>query len=292
MLSILAFYGSLVFGFGFGMVAFYRIGRFGWTQFAYWLGGLGAAGSVGGLLGYSSTIFGPLLSKLWLALGLPAFVLDVVLARSGNQHSPLWLHDIGLEGTTERLGAVLAGCVITYALGRVVGSRQRDFNRARFLYEGAVARKGYWFDHRAAASHYEDPGVRDALRTSDRLYDRILEDLTGGRGPHFMAAQNQMILHYQRALLFCTLRRYGHAKAAINQARQVKESLPASQWEPHENDTFESQLLFLEGEVALVEGRNSDARGFFTRSQAIDRSLNDQAGVSKNQERLDLVEAG
>lgn len=289
MLSFLAFYGSLVFGFGFGMVAFYRIGRLGWTQFASWLGGLGATGSVGGFLGYFSTIFGPLLSKLWLALGVPAFVLDLVLSRSGLPYSPQWLQDIGVEGTTERAAAIFGGYVLTYLAGRAVGSRHRDFNKARLLYERVVARKGYWFDHRAAASHYQDPGVRDTLRTCEKLYARILEGLTEGRGPQFMAPQNQMILHYQRALLYCTLRRYGEAKDAIKRARRLKESLPASQWEPHEEETFASQLHFLEGEIALEEGRKDEAREFFTQSLAIDRSLVDGPGISKNQERLDLV---
>ena len=108
-----------------------------------------------------------------------------------------------------------------------------------------------------------------------------------------MAEQNQMILHYQLALLYCTLGRHKYAKEAINRARQVKRDLPSSfQWEPHEEDTFESQLLFLEGEIAVIEGRVGDARRCFTESQRIDRSLGDRDGVSKNQERLDLSGLG
>ena len=260
VLSFLTFYGSLIFGFCFGMVVFYRIGRVGWTQFAYWLGGRGFAGSEREALMYSSTIDGPLLSKIWLALGLPAFFLDRFMARSSYHYSPQWLHDVGLEGTPERVGVVLAGYVTTYLLGRAVGSRQRDFNRAGLLYEEVVARKGYWFDHRATASHYEDPSVRGALLTSESLYDRILNDLKKGRGRQFMAQQNQMILHYQLALLYCTLRRYGQAKEAITRARQLKASIPASQWEPREEETFESQLRFLEGEIAHVEATSRGPR--------------------------------
>jgi len=120
--------------------------------------------------------------------------------------------------------------------------------------------------------------------------DRILEDLTQEKGPKFMAEQNQMILHYQRALLYCTLGQYTGAKEAINRARQAKRALPPSfQWEPHEDEALESQLLFLDGEIALVEGRRDRARECFTRSQQIDRSVGDRDGVSKNQERLGLV---
>ena len=287
---MLAFYGSLIFGLGFGTVAFYRIGRVGWTQFAYWLGGAGAVGSTGGLFSYLSTAFGPLLSKVWLFLGLPAFALDVLLRLSGDGYSPKWVLDIGLGGTSQRVGGVLAAYVAAYLLGRAFGSRQRDFNNARLLYERVVATKGYWFDHRANSSHYADAGVRAALQTSEGLYDRILEALTQEKGPKFMAEQNQMILHYQRALLHCTLGQYTGAKEAINRARQAKRALPPSfQWEPHEDEALESQLLFLDGEIALVEGQRDRARECFTRSQQIDRSVGDRDGVSKNQERLGLV---
>jgi hypothetical protein len=290
-LSVLASWGSFISGFGFCMALYYRCGRVGWRQVAYWLGEARAERSTGGVFAYLSTIFGPLLSKLWLFLGLPAVVLDVLLTLSGHGYSTTqWFHDVGLGGTTQGVGVILAACVAAYLLGRMFGSRQRDFNNARLLYDRVVATKGYWFDHRANSSHYAEARVRAALQTSERLYGRILEDLTRGQGPQFMAKQNQMILHYQRALLYCTLGQHTSAKEAINRARQVKRALPPSfQWEPQEEEAFESQILFLEGEIAFVEGRRDHARECFTGSQRIDMSLGDRDGVSKDQDRLDLI---
>ena len=166
MLSVLVFYGSLIFGLGFGMVALFRIGRLGWTQFARWLRGVGAMESGGGLIVYWSSIFGRILSKLWLLLGLPMFALDVLLTLSGHGYTPQWLNDTDYEG----VGVILAAYLAAYMLGRAFGSRHRDFNRARLLYESVVASKGYWFDHRASSSHYyADTRVRNALQTSESL---------------------------------------------------------------------------------------------------------------------------
>ena len=95
-LSVIAFYASLVFGFLCGMVAAYRIGRVGWTQFWYWAAGLGSARSMLKLFAYWSTILGPTVGKLWFFIGVPAFVLDMVLTLLGYQYYPSWLNQIGL----------------------------------------------------------------------------------------------------------------------------------------------------------------------------------------------------
>ncbi|HID33634.1 MAG TPA: hypothetical protein EYP25_03530 [Anaerolineae bacterium] len=288
-LSIITFYAGLIFGFGFGLIAVYRIGRIGWTQFWYWAAGVGASRSLGHMFAYWSTIFGPLLGQIWIFIGIPAFVLDLILTLMGYEYYPFWLDEIGLVSTGRRVAVLLGGYVFAYVLGRLNESRQSEFNRARILYERVVTRKGYWFDHRDDPGYYDGPDAQPALKQAEMIYRKILNDLEQWQGPKFMAKQNLIILHYQRALLYCSLGEFSTAKDAVTRARELKAKIPPSDWERDEERTLESQLLFLEGEIAFVEGRRDDARKCFQASREIDKSLGDSTGVQKNDERLVLV---
>lgn len=288
-LSVILFYASILFGFLCGMVATYRIGRVGWTQFWYWAAGSGATRSMPELFAYGSTILGPSIGKLWFFIGVPAFLLDIVLTHFGYEYYPSWLNQIGLVSTGRRIAVILSRYVFAYILGRLSESRQSSFNRARLLYERVVANKGYWFDHKDNRGYYDDPDARPVLEQAEALYKKVLSELEQGRGSQFMASQNLMILHYQRALLYCTLGQFPTAKNAIAKARELKAKIPSSQWEPNEEQTFESQLLFLEGEIAIAEGRKADAQNYFAKSMEIDKSLKDTTGIEKNQERMSLL---
>jgi tetratricopeptide (TPR) repeat protein len=224
-------------------------------------------------------------------IGLPLFALDLILSRAGYRYSPQWLLGTGLTTLAQQSAAILGAYVIAYVAGRSVGSPQRLFNRARLEYESVIARTGYWFDHRSSLSSYITPDVKVALERVDALYNRILQDITQQRGREPMSNHNLIVLHYQRALLYCTLGRYADARSALDQAKQVRRSLQSSSRpQNRQEQTFESQLLFLEGEIAVVEGRSDDARTLFQQSQQIDRSLGDTQGIRKNQERLHVVE--
>ena len=124
--------------------------RTGWLDTVLVLGwaGLGSARSMLELFAYWSTILGPTVGKLWFFIGVPSFVLDMILTLLGYQYYPSWLNQIGLVSTGRRVAVILSGYVFACILGRLNKSRQSEFNRARLLYERVVARKGYWFNHR------------------------------------------------------------------------------------------------------------------------------------------------
>ena len=330
-IAAISFYLSLVFGFGFGLIGFFQIGRVGAIQFFHWLSGvppsiasgadnaklaLGSAGiptsftdilaSMSGLSGlksftdiysyfsrnlretvsYFSSIFGRALSKLWIFIGIPAFILSVVTSRTGHEYWPTWLNEVGIQSQLQFIIAIVSSYIAAYVIGRLIGSPQRDFNKARILYEGVVAREGYWFDHRNAPKHYAQ--YESSLSHARDMYDRLASSLK--RANDEMSRQRFMILHYQRALLLSTLGDYKEAELAIEQSRKYKLMLNDSRiWEPQEESVFESQLLFLEGELVYVRGNKEKARKKFYASMKIDSSLQDQEGVTKNEERLQII---
>lgn len=330
-LAAISFYLSLVFGFGFGLIGFFQIGRVGAIQFFHWLSGfppsnasgadnaklaLGSAGiptsltdilaSMSGLSGlksfgniysyfsrnlreilsYFSSIFGRALSKLWIYIGIPAFILSVVTSRTGHEYWPKWLNEVGIQSQLQFIIAIVSSYFAAYLIGRLIGSPQRDFNKARILYESVVAREGYWFDHRNSPKHYAQ--YEAALSRARDMYDRLASVLKNANDE--MSRQRFMILHYQRALLLSTLGDYKEAEIAIEQSRKYKLILnDARVWEPQEKSVFESQLLFLEGELAYVRGYREKAINKFHGSMEIDSSLQDQEGVIKNEERLQII---
>jgi hypothetical protein len=165
---------------------------------------------------------------------------------------------------------------------------QAVFETAKTLYERVVSEAGYCFDHRDAPQHYLP--YRDRLQQSLAFFNQLATDIRGGASDDPLTRQHLMTVHYQRALVLCTLGRLDGTRRALEQARKFKGALQGTaMWEPTEEPTFESQLLFLEGEIALAEGRPADARPRFEKSLKIDRLLGDRQGIAKNEERLRLL---
>jgi hypothetical protein len=130
---------------------------------------------------------------------------------------------------------------------------------------------------------------KNHLDKAKHIYDRLFSSLEKQTNDD-LSFQRIMTLHYQRALLLATLGEYIKAEHTLIQARKYKSKLAGSRiWEPNEELIFESQLLFLEGELAYIKGDNENAREKFNKSRDIDISLHDKDGIAKNEERLQLI---
>ena len=328
-MSIISFYASLVFGFGFGLIVFYRIGRVGLVQFFYWLSGspplnidsnadkellldaIGIPSSTTGLLAsifglgnvnsfitlysyflknighrlfYFSTLFGKIFSRLWIILGVPSIILAIIVSRTEDDYFPKWLNDIGITTQMQFFMIILLLYFFAYFIGRLLGSPQRKFNKARIEYERIVASAGYWFDYHNSEKHFYK--FKSSLEKINASYSEILSSLNLNHLE--MNTQQLMILHYQRALLLATLNDYQGALKALKLSQRLKESLGNSDvWDYNEQLVFESQLLFLQGELVFLVGDKWESRNLFRKSLEIDKSLNDREGISKNMERLE-----
>jgi hypothetical protein len=235
---------------------------------------------------YLASIFGRSLAKMWVIVGIPAFILSVVMTRYGYEYWPAWINEIGIQSQLQFIVVILSFYITAYTIGRLIGSPQRTFNKARMIYERVVTSEGYWFDNRNTPQCYAR--YQDSLNGAKQIYHRLSRVL--GKTDDDMTRQRMMTLHYQQALLLSTLRIYDEADRAIKKCRNYKSVLAGSRiWEPHEESVFESQLLFLEAELAFVRGNKQRARDNFNKSKEIDRSLNDHEGVTKNDERLKLI---
>jgi hypothetical protein len=284
-LSAVAHYAALLFGVGLSLGAIYQIGRMGSAQYARWLSGLFRSDCLGHFLGYLSSLLGGKVGFIWIWVGLPCVLLSVALHLAGYHYWPEWLERVGIHDGTRALAALLALGVAAYVAGTAHGSRQQGYNGARLCYEEVVRRKGYWFDRRGLPGHYAEdtPTLERCLATFEQL---LAESRERGSNQE-IERQQMMALHYQMALIYCTLGRLDAASAALEQSRRFQKSLAGTNiWDPGEEDTFESQLLFLEGEIAFAEGRTEDARGRFEASLRIDERVGDADGVAKNRRRL------
>jgi len=236
---------------------------------------------------YFASIFGRFFSKIWVLIGIPAFIFDIVVSRTGHEYWPIWINEIGIQNKFQFFIAIVSSYGAAYIIGRMIGSPQRSFNKARIIYERVVADKGYWFDNRNAPQHYIYH--KNYLEKAKHIYDRLFSSLEK-QANNDLRFQRIMTLYYQRALLLSTLGEYNKAEHALIQARKYKSKLAGSRiWEPNEELVFESQLLFLEGELAYIQGYNENAREKFNKSREIDISLHDKDGIARNDERLQLI---
>ncbi len=337
VLAILTFYGSLVVGFGGGLVFFFRVGRFGKVQILTWwrstppprrlsaedykkigdvvgiptslsdfllsltpIGWMKTFGSGLSLLSRSPDLafaaaiigLGGLFGRLWYMAALLLLSLNVVVRQEGIEYWPQWMTAIRVTPLTGIL-YVIAGYLAAYISGRLIGSPRRRFDTARASYDRVVSQKGYWFDNRGEAAHYQDSVV--VLRHALRTFDRVLSDLGGEPAPldephRELARQQAMVTQYQRSLLLATIGRYGQALQALAAAQTLKRSLAGSDlWDRDEEQVTESQMLFLEGELILTQGDRDRARTLFQRSRSIDMELGDDAGVELNDRRLATI---
>jgi hypothetical protein len=235
---------------------------------------------------YLASVFGRILARIWVLIGIPAFILSIVTSSAGDEYWPVWFNKIGIQSQIQFLMAIATSYAAAYVIGRMVGSPQRAFNKARIIYERVVVEKGYWFDNRNVPQHYIQR--KDSLEKAKQIYYRLSSSFESAND--VMSFQRIMTLHYQQALLLSTLMDYSKAELALKQCRTYKSKLAGSEiWEPQEELVFESQLLFLEGELAYVKGDKEGARDSFSRSREIDITLQDQDGITKNEERLQLV---
>ncbi|MBD3338346.1 MAG: hypothetical protein GF353_04525 [Candidatus Lokiarchaeota archaeon] len=235
---------------------------------------------------YFASIFGRILAKSWVLIGIPAFILSIVTSKAGYEYWPNWFNKIGIQSQFHFVVALASSYGVAYVIGRMIGSPQRAFNKARMLYESVVAEKGYWFDNRNMAQHYIQE--KELLEKAKQIYDRLSSGLE--KANNDMSFQRMMTLHYQQALLLSTLMDYIKAEQALKQCRKYKSMLVGSKiWESQEELVFESQLLFLDGELAYVQGNKEKARDNFNKSKKIDIELHDEDGIVKNEERLNLI---
>ena len=247
--------------------------------------------NLGSTFSYYASIFGRTLAKLWFFLGIPAFILSIVLRLEGHEYWPKWLNTVGIKTTPQFAITIFSIYIVAYISGRIIGSPQRAFNKARLLYEDVVAREGYWFDNISSRKSFSDRKKSiKLLGKANTIYEKILQKIRNNSGLNSLSGQQLMVLHYQRALLYCTLHQFDDAQKEIRDSIRLKEILKSvSFWDNNENAIFDSQLLFLEGEITLMKGRKNDAKEKFKKSLMIDESLSDVEGVSKNKERLEYI---
>lgn len=235
---------------------------------------------------YIASIFGRVQSKIWVLIGIPAFVIDLVLNRAGYEHWPTWFINVGIQNKSQFIIVIAFSYVAAYVFGRIIGSPQSSFNKARTLYESVIAREGYWFDNRNVPNHYANH--KHSLIKAEQIFDKLLQGHESANSD--IDYQRLMTLYYQQALLLSTLMEFDKAGVAIEQCRKYKKMLSGPGiWEPQEESVFESQLLFLEGELAYIRGDKEKAEYKFNKSRKIDVSLHDRDGIAKNKERLNLI---
>jgi hypothetical protein len=331
-ISMISFYLSLIFGFGFGLIGFFQIGRVGAVQIFYWfsqmppstasnsenirlmadrlgiplsfndiitdiigLGGIKSFFSIlsyfsknlGNTISYFASIFGRIMAKTWVLIGVPAFILSIVASKNGNEYLPPWINEIGIKSQLQFCIYIVVSYIIAYFIGRIIGSPQRAFNNARISYEKVVTLKGYWFDNRQFKSHYEEYQIllKKVNATFIQIASEIMDRIDN------VSCQQRMTLYYQLALLNATRGKYRDAEESIIQCRKYKTLIVgASIWDRNEERVFESQLLFLEGEIAIVLDDLGKSIMKFNNSIEIDLSLHDLEGVKKSQERLQIIE--
>ena len=177
ILSILAFYLSILFGFVPGLIMLFHIGRLGWDQIVHWLVGFPShrtpdsdnAGAVATVLDiptsggdvvatifgagpaksfmditsyllrnfgnqfyYVGTLFGRGFARAFVLICVPSFVFSVIVDRAlGYEYWPAWLAAVGIRSGLPSTALVVTSYVIAYLMGRLVGSHQRTYNKAR-----------------------------------------------------------------------------------------------------------------------------------------------------------------
>ena len=262
-ISTLSFYLSLIFGFGFGLIAVFTIGRLGTTQFFHWLAGTSFFQDSGSKIAYISTLFGRRLGKLWLIIGIPSFILSFILSSKGYSSYPDWVSKLEIVSKFSFVHIIIGGYVLMYIVGRLISSPNRKFNKARISYERIAVSKGYWFDN-WGKKNYLDAKSKKTLENVENVFQSILDILLKRNG-EYMSIQRKMTLYYQQALLFCTLGKLDKGLEAINNSQKSMDDLDISEyrWEPYEKDTLKSQLYFLEGEILFLKGEKNKAKELF-----------------------------
>ena len=240
-------------------------------------------GNFGGPLAYLGTMLGRTLGRLWLLVGIPVFVLDVILAAD---YLPPWIVAIGLTEWSLS-GLLLLGYVLSYVIGALVPAPQKRFNQARLIYERQVIHHGYWFDcFRERSFDYN----RRKLERARSIFREIEKALAVTPVNTALLQQRQMVLAYQSALLLASQQSYGEALKAVRRAHAWREKLKDSSiWKPGEYDTTRSQMLFLEGELLYVEGDTDSARERFKEALTIDTRVNDRQGIEVIKRRLSVL---
>jgi tetratricopeptide (TPR) repeat protein len=331
LLAILTFYGMAVLVIAGGLLALFQIGRVGLMQVSHWLRRMPAPPQVSsddykkmadvagiptspsdlllsatpighvktlgsGLallsrdpnLNFFGVVIGGLIGRLWYMMALLLLALGGVLRLEGiHYYWPQWLAGLGVTFYFYIIG----GYFVAYLIGRTIGSEQRSFNGARFAFELAVARRGYWFDNRNDVNHYHEyvKSLQGALKVLDCSLNKI------GNAPTSEHDRWQaMTIQYYRSLVLATLSRYDDALKALEAARRLTELLKGSPlWDADvdEEHVTESQLLFLEGELLATHADQEGARALFEQSRSIDLKLEDHPGVKLNEERLAAISA-
>lgn len=235
----------------------------------------------------SLQLCGRYLGTAYLLVGIPAIILKFVLDKAGHDYLPEFLRLIGVPTESQAIVMSIGGLALAYLAGRLISSPQRRFNQSRKRYEVIVIKDGYWFDHRSDSHYYADH--RQELEHTLLVYDSFIAEFRTTKRRDDITIQRLMVLYYQRALALCTVGRYVDAGQAIQRTKQCKDLLQNSVfWEPGELSTFESQCLFLEGEICFVLGQQRQAKTLFQKSLEIDKSNHDYFGMRINKERLAL----
>src|SRR5262249_42513504 len=146
--------------------------------------------SPAGLLGYWSSLFGPVAGRVWVCLGIPCFLANVILSYTGHEYRPDWFNVLGSQASNVSAGVILFSYIVAYMIGGAIGSSQNTFNKARLQYERVVATNGYWFDRRSLSGHYADSAV--ALKDSMGIYDSLLQELQN-RGSNEVIQRQQIM---------------------------------------------------------------------------------------------------
>lgn len=244
----------------------------------------------GRTLAHISGVFGRRLGRLWFMVGIPVFVAYAVLAAKGYHYLPAWFQPSLIPTTTINL-VVFAVYASAYALGRIVSSPQRAFNRARLGYESIVRRNGYWFDNLNEQGVAYGSRAKKQLRKSLETFETLKEALEGKDQRDELAEQQLCVLNYQMALAYCTLfeidaAQKALARATVHLAALKEEELWGVEWLLDER----GKHLFLEAEMLFVGGNFVRSATLFERSLEISRDLDDQYGEQKCVERLATVE--
>lgn len=241
-------------------------------------------GNFGAPFAYLGSILGRNFGRLWFFFGIPIFVLDVIIA---PDYLPQWVTSSGF-GKWSFAGVLSIGYFASYSVGFLFEAPQRKFNRARLIYEGEVAKHGYWFDCYLSSSFSHD---KKSLKKSYDIFQKIEKILKITPIQNPLLIQRKMVLSYQLALLLSGMKEFDAALNFLREAVEYREKTKKSNiLEAGEYETTKSQMSFLEGELLYVNGDLKQARIKFLDALEIDERMQDEAGVTVIKKRLKLTE--